>query len=79
MAGQSGTARWVSLQPADLPALSSSDTSKAPVKYSVVTNKGALGAVEKERMLTSAVSDILKASDELEQDKMEGVAEEEWD
>ena len=79
LAGRTRSARWVSLKPNDLPALSTTDSSKAPAKSAGVGTKAALGAVEKEKMLTSAVSDILETSEELEQDKMEGVGEEEWD
>ena len=76
--GRDRSARWVSLKPDDLPSLSTAETSKAPAKSGEVAAQGALGAQDKEKMLTSAVSDILQTSEELEQDKMEGVGEEEW-
>ena len=78
MAGRTRSARWVSLKPSDLQDLTS-DSSKASSKPVSGGTKGPLEAQEKEKMLTSAVSDILQTSEELEQDKMEGVAEEEWD
>ena len=79
LAGRDRSARWLSLQPADLPALSVTNNYKEPVRSEVADTKGTLGPQDKERMLTTAVSDILQTSDELEQDKMEGVGEEEWD
>ena len=78
MAGRTRSARWVSLKPSDLPDLSS-ESSKASSKPVKGGTKGPLEPQEKAKMLTSAVSDILQTSEELEQDKMEGVAEEEWD
>ena len=79
LAGLDRNARWVSLQPADMPALSSANNNKETARSEVVVTKATLGPQDKERMLTSAVSDILQTSDDLEQDKMEGVGEEEWD
>ena len=79
LAGQDRSARWVSLQPADLPALSSANNNKKTVRSDVVVTQGTLGTRDKEKMLTISVSELLKTSDELEQDKMEGVGEEEWD
>ena len=78
LAGEDRSARWVSLQPEDMPALSAAANNQQTVRSEVGLNQGTMGPQDKEKMLTSAVSGILHTSEELEQDKMEGVGEEEW-
>ena len=81
---------WISLKPADMPSLSgqnmttnnTNQRNKAPQSVTNkpnIINMSAKEAKEIGKDLTKAVSRMIETSDKLEQDKMEGVDEREWD
>ena len=81
LSGDSGSPAWVSLRPHDMTAVTA-DPSHTPVtpRQSRVLeeSEGSLGAKDREKALTEAVSGMLETSEALEQDNMEGVDKEEW-
>jgi len=81
---------WISLKPADMPALSNglssgpttqnkimSQTQKPNIKTNLSLTKDEAKEVGKD--LTESVSKMLETSDTLEQDTMEGVDDKDWD
>ena len=59
-------------------SVSSDLTPATPRNSRVLSSEPSLGAADKEKALTEAVSGMLETSEVLEQDKMEGVDKEEW-
>jgi len=84
--GENGEQSWTSLKPADMKSLSGEAQILTPSKRTSNTDSDSSSSAgegkttkDKEKGLTDAVSDILTTSNDLEQDKMEGVDENEWD
>jgi coronin-7 len=82
--GENGEQAWMSLKPADMRSLSGEAQTVTPAKR--VSSNGSTSATgedksakDKAKGLTDAVSGILSTSNDLEQDRMEGVDSKEWD
>ena len=76
--GDNGETVWVSLRPGDMRAVSG-DTSATVTRSPSVTSRQTLSNKDKEKSLTAAVIGNIEMSNELEQDKMEGVDAAEWE
>lgn len=82
--GENGEQSWISLKPADMKSLSGEAQILTPSKRTSNNDSNSSSGEgkttkDKEKGLTDAVSDILTTSNDLEQDKMEGVDSKEWD
>jgi len=82
--GENGEQSWISLKPSDMKSVSGETQNLTITKRSSNTELNnnsheRISAKDKEKGLTDAVSDILTTSNELEQDKMEGVDANEWE
>lgn len=87
LAGELGAALWVSLRPHDMPALSNGSSSTKPTVIktastaTTMTSSG-LNREEADNMgkgLKDSVSRILGTTHSLEQDRMEGVEDKDWE
>merc|ERR1711874_908044 len=82
--GENGEQAWMSLKPADMRSLSGEAQTVTPAKRASSNGSASAtgenkSAKDKAKGLTDAVSGILTTSNELEQDRMEGVDSKEWD
>lgn len=75
--GEDGQCSWVSLRPGDMQSLSGHSL---PARGSVTDQRSLIKTDDDKeaKSLTDAVKGVIETSDELEQDKMEGVSKEEW-
>ena len=77
--GKDGESVWVSLRPGDMVSVSTQGQNTT-VKTSVRgPSQRPASAKDQEKTLTESISGMLQTSDDLEQDKVEGVDKEEWD
>ena len=76
--GKDGETEWVSLKPADMKAVSGETQNVTPARRLPENDATRKSSKDIASDLTKATSGMLSTSNELEQDKMEGVDAKEW-